>query len=647
MKKKIKLVLLLITIALFSFVNFSSSKYVFDVDDDVDITTGAFYFETNANDVSLSASNMSFTIEIDNYLGSLYTDGDIEYRISISDGIGVHDDYNFTINGGGSSASDYYVRTLTGGQQSSDTLTINLQKMVTNNLISEDIYFTIEALGPYSKTVTFTATVISPSGFEVIGNATSWTRGPVTLTVVPDSNNVTHYSFDDGVTWQTSPSKTYTDNQNDILIRTKDSLGNISDSASIDITFIDNEDPVISFTGDKLYATFDEDTPYTSLVTISDAKSGIDDTGLIVRRNNNIITNTNQFTRPGWYSITLSVSDKVGNETTINTSVMVRWPTGGRYVVKKLDIQEEEGGVGVVGEGHSNYDSDDGLYKDTAATGANVGLPFASKYYYAGANVDNYIDFAGSTFRILNISTNDDLKILGDVSDTKVRWGPSYQSNNRKIYESNTYNTWSTKWWPRGQIYNNETGETKYKLFSETEKNHLDLATFYAGRFNKADAVDISYTVYLEQTSGVNLGGDNDTNPAFEGYSAYPNVSDYLKACRAHDVVSNIDDSQSTALFGLLGKNRRQIFRETSWIDMSVDQWTMNSKNATNTDNDFWVVDTAGGANIQSRTFYYEQQYRVVFYITDTTILSGSGTSGDPYVVQENWDWFDNTQVLQ
>ena len=156
-------------------------------------------------------------------------------------------------------------------------------------------------------------------------------------------------------------------------------------------------------------------------------------------------------------------------------------------------------GDDIAGTGHSSSTSTDGLYKDTADTGSNSSLPFASKYYYAGANVDNYISFADSTFRILNISTNDDIKVLGDISDVKTAWG------DRKIYLSNTYNTWSTKWWPRGQIYNHETGETKYKVFSEVEQSHIALATFYAGRFTKNDASNIAYTVYYEQTNGVNL----------------------------------------------------------------------------------------------------------------------------------------------
>ena len=503
-----------------------------------------------------------------------------------------------------------------------------IDEQLVNNLsqINND---TVDLYAQWRRELTFTVT----------GNPSNWTNQDVTLTVVPDVAGVYEYSFDGGNTWQNSSSQVFSSNQS-VNIKIRELDGFTSNQSTVNITKIDKNDPTLN--SKTLIVTLNESVLVNSLFNYSDSESGISNQGLKVYRydiSNNTrtdeITNTNYFTYPGLYAIEAEVFDVAGNSTVLNTQILVRWPTGGRYVVKKTELDGDD----IAGTGHSSSTSVDGLYKDNADTGANSALPFASKYYYAGANVDNYISFAGSTFWILNISTNDDLKILGDISDVKTAWG------DRKIYLSNTYNTWSTKWWPRGQIYNHETGETKYKLFSEVEQSHIALATFYAGRFTKNDASNIAYTVYYEQTNGVNLGGDD--NPAFEGYSAYPNVSDYLKACKAHDIVTNIDDSQSTALFGILGKNKRQIFKENSWIDMTVDQWTLNSKNATSTDNDFWVVDTAGGTNIQSRTYYYNQQYRVVFYINDATILSGDGSSTNPYTVQEDWTWFDDVQVLQ
>lgn len=312
--------------------------------------------------------------------------------------------------------------------------------------------------------------------------------------------------------------------------------------------------------------------------------------------------------------------------------MLVRWPTAGKYVVAKTTID----GDGIIGTGLSSSSSQDGLYRDNANTGANVGLPFASKYYYTGPTVDNYVSFAGTTFRILNVSTNDDIKLLGAISDKSTAWG------NSKIYDSNVYNTWSTKWWERGQIYNNEANETHYQVFSDTEKAHLDLATFYVGRIDKSEAVDISYTVYYEQTNGVALGS-GDNSPSFEGYSAYPNPSDFLKASKAHDVIDSINDIDTASLY-----NTRQTFTNNSWVDMTAEFWTMNGRTGTLLqNNDFWVIDNDLGGHFEARLYSNSQQYRVVFYLKNDTILSGDGSSGSPYTVQEDWAWFDSEQVLQ
>ena len=634
MKKKL-IYILFVFIVFFGVIGVSLSKYVFNITNTASINSKSFYFESDASDLTLPISNPSFSIDVENFLGTSYTNENIRYKISINDGSAISNDYNFSINSVDVGSSDYSIRTLTGGAQTTDVLNITLNKMVTNNSVEDEIHFTIEALEPYTKTITFTVTIINPPGFTVTGNPTAWTNQDVTLTVVPDpSASISEYSFDDGVTWQSSPSKLYTANQNNIKIKVRDTYGNETPSVTVDITKIDKDAPSITFNSSPLIVTLDESNLFTDLISVSDALSGLDQNGLIVKRGKDVITNSNYFDYPGRYAISVSATDNVGNNNSFNTEILVRWPTGGRYVVRKTELD----GADIQGTGLSSTTSPDGLYKDNSATGANVGLPFASKYYYTGVNVDNYISFAGTTFRILNVSTNDDIKVLGELSDVKTAWG------NRKIYESNTYNTWSTKWWVRGQIYNNETGESRYKLFTAEEYAHVDLATFYAGRFNKDDVPDISYTVYYEQTGGVNLGGNDD--PAFQGYSAYPNVSDYLKASKAHDVVVSIDDTQDNGILGI-GQTKRDIFNANSWIDMSEDQWTMNSKNLTSTDNDFWVLDGTLHGRIVSRTYYYNQQYRVVFYLKDDTILSGSGTELDPYTVQEDWSWFDNAQVLQ
>ena len=475
--------------------------------------------------------------------------------------------------------------------------------------------------------------------FEVTGNPTTWTNQSATLTVISaNADRISQYSFDGGLTWQDSPSKTY-DTNSDVEIKVKNSSGWVSPGQIVNITKIDKVAPALTFDNDTEYngdhttkqvttliTTLDDNTSVLTGVNVSDSLSGIADGWPKCYRNDVEISSTNAFTSAGRYGITCVVQDNAGNETEEDREVLVRWPLAGKYVVKRQ---------GYVGTGLSSTVSSDGLYMDTVATGADATLPFASKYYYTGPSVNNYIDFAGTTFRILNIPTNDDIKVIGAISDQSTAWGDS------KIYDSNVYKTWSTKWWPRGQLYNNETGENSYKLLTTTEKAHLDLATFYAGRIDKDEATDISQTIYYEQNNAIDLGGNNSAS--FEGYSAYPNASDFLKASKAHDVIDSIGDIDTTSVY-----SRRQTFTNNSWVDMTAEFWTMNGRTGTLLqDNDFWVIDNDLGGHFEARLYSNTQQYRVVFYLKNDTILSGTGTSLDPFSVEEDWAWFDSTQVLQ
>lgn len=472
--------------------------------------------------------------------------------------------------------------------------------------------------------------------FTVTGNPTNWTNQDVTLTIVPAIADTYMYSFDGGNTWQSSPSKTFSSNQTvNMKIKTLDDF--TSNQVSETINKIDKIDPSINISSNPFIVTLDESNSVSAIATTSDNESGIDATGLQVYRyvvatstKTDLITDTNYFEEPGLYAVTLEVSDEAGNTTSINSQILVRWPTGGRYVVSKTEID----GAKVVGVGHSSSTSQDGLYEDDANTGYNDNIPFSSKYYYAGATVDNYLSFAGNTFRILNIATNDDIKVLGDISDLRVSWG------NKKIYDSNIYNAWSTVWWINGQIYNNDSGESKYKLFTTTQKSHVDLATFYAGRL-ASNSDNIATIINNEQNDTTDLGGNGSSS--FQGYSAYPNVSDFLKASKAHDIISSLNDILVTAT-----TSKKNTFNNNSWIDMTTEYWTMNGRKGTLLQNDnFWVIDNDIAGHFEAREYWNAQQYRVVFYIKDNTILSGSGTQLDPYTVEEDWTWFDNVQILQ
>lgn len=93
-----------------------------------------------------------------------------------------------------------------------------------------------------------------PTITSVSGNPTSWTSGNVTLTVNGAKDDLsglhaTAYSFDGGVTWQSGNTKTYTGNTSNIMIKVRDSLGNIYTNSAINITKIDKTTPTVTLNG--------------------------------------------------------------------------------------------------------------------------------------------------------------------------------------------------------------------------------------------------------------------------------------------------------------------------------------------------------------------------------------------------------------
>ncbi len=118
--------------------------------------------------------------------------------------------------------------------------------------------------------INYTNDTTAPVINSVTGNATEYTNQNVTLTVnaADEAYGVYRYSFDNGVTWQTSNQKAFSSNQT-VRIKVRDYAGNISSATSVAITKIDKIKPTIAFTAS---AGTDNYTPVSVAITISDEK---------------------------------------------------------------------------------------------------------------------------------------------------------------------------------------------------------------------------------------------------------------------------------------------------------------------------------------------------------------------------------------
>ncbi len=92
-----------------------------------------------------------------------------------------------------------------------------------------------------------------PAITSVTGNPAAWQTGDVILTVNAQdaASGIKEYSFDDGATWQTGNTKTFTANTSSIKIRAKNNLDNISAATVVEITKIEKTVPTITVTGNS------------------------------------------------------------------------------------------------------------------------------------------------------------------------------------------------------------------------------------------------------------------------------------------------------------------------------------------------------------------------------------------------------------
>jgi len=99
---------------------------------------------------------------------------------------------------------------------------------------------------PYAV-ITYTNDTTAPTISSVTGNPTSWTKNNVTLTVnaTDNASGVKYYSFDNGSTWQTGNTKSFSSNQT-VYVKVKDNAGNVSSASTVVISKIDKTNPSIT-----------------------------------------------------------------------------------------------------------------------------------------------------------------------------------------------------------------------------------------------------------------------------------------------------------------------------------------------------------------------------------------------------------------
>ncbi|MDD2518357.1 MAG: hypothetical protein PHG18_00460 [Bacilli bacterium] len=242
-----------------------------------------------------------------------------------------------------------------------------------------------------------------------------------------------------------------------------------------------------------------------------------------------------------------------------------------------------------------------GLYEDSIDTGLDEDLPYSSKYYFRGSNVDNYLIYDNKCFRIINIAQNNALKVMyiGDAQNetcenivdkiAKIKW----DDQGLNIWAQSSIKTYLDKW-----------------MSNIDDSLIIKDATWYIGglRFNSEQSLAID----IENERKTDL----DDVVIYNGMVGLINASDYMKAAERLCSVGAFNDQKECGLNNYLN---------------TKNFWTINK---TYNDNErSWVVENG----IMQSKYTSNEKFNAypVVYLEGNIKLIGNGTIAIPYQIRK------------
>ena len=223
-------------------------------------------------------------------------------------------------------------------------------------------------------------------------------------------------------------------------------------------------------------------------------------------------------------------------------------------------------------------DGSDGLYADEYESG---------KYFYKGANPNNYITFNNEMWRILSIDSSGRIKIVRDELLPSRKWDSTGSNNWDRPSEIKTY----------------LNGEYLESITVNKEKIVPSTWSIGGVTFNNNDLAG-------------QIAGENGTQSQ-EASVGLITLSEYLRANTNKELCGNFslnNDNDSTC-------------RITNWLFEGTVYWTI-SPYAGHSDIVFHVV---SNGDVSTSHVGSTDAVRPAIYLSSDINLSGSGTVGDPY----------------
>ena len=251
---------------------------------------------------------------------------------------------------------------------------------------------------------------------------------------------------------------------------------------------------------------------------------------------------------------------------------------------------------------YSNAGDASGLYKSVDGE-TNSG----TTYFYRGAVTNNYVSFAGLMWRIVRINENGSIRLLlndGINNNTEYKFNPSYKNYSYMYYSnSNVYNgiKRTVDTWYDNNIkgYENYIADTEFCEQFKVSNN---------GYFSTAGSVTVplysSYTPNFKCSTDKNGKGILTLKVGLLTYDEAVHAGNYRGKSSASYITSN-----------------------NYWY------WLMSPTGASSSSADAWRVDHDGG--IINNPVNGPFVVRPVISLKAGMLVTGSGTSDDPYLIQK------------
>ena len=282
------------------------------------------------------------------------------------------------------------------------------------------------------------------------------------------------------------------------------------------------------------------------------------------------------------------ICTNVNSDGTINSKVTC---TKGNDVSSELTLKEK-----VLGTNDSNVvTSGDGLYSETTNSGTT--------YYFKGAVENNYVKFADKVFRIVRINEDGTIRLITqDNVIASQKFNSKYDTYNEMYYTNSEIKTAVENWYKTNITDKGFDGKVASGNYFCEQAKVVPNTNFTAG--NATVATKDNYTPSFDCTT------DGNGKGVVSGKVGLITIDEVLFA---GGVIGNSSN------FYLKNGNAYWMMSPAGFITNNYSAYA-------------WYVDSVGNSNGSHVT--NSNGVRPVLNLSADTLVSGSGTSSDPYIVK-------------